>query len=200
MAALTRKEVLQRTASAVGCTEAEVVSVLAALARLARDEIHQGFLLPEFGELRVSPGPPREIRNPATGELMTIPGDPQIDFVADSDVASSLLARRPTAQSAPARAENAKVLPEIRLHLERADLEAAGIEADSAEHCVSKLGGAPDWVQAPPEHVVCCSQEMTFYGQLDSDFDARFNIGDAGRIFVFLCEACGKATTLVQYF
>ncbi len=196
---MNRNEILQRAASMAGCTEQQVTAVLTSLAGLAASEIQQGFLLPEFGHLRVVPGPQREIRNPATGQTIMVPGEPFVEFAPDSGFETALLAQPEKGSEMPQLTE-VETLPEIRLEMNSADLGMLGIEADPDFSNVNKLGGTPDWIQGPPECITCCATPMTFYGQLDSDFDTRFNIVDAGRIFVFLCRSCAKSISIVQYF
>ncbi len=196
---MNRDQVLQQAATMSGCSTAQVTAVLQSLAQIAKDEIQGGFLLPEFGQLRVVPGPQREFRNPATGQLMLIPGDPIVEYVPDSEIESIFLSQRQPANDRTPTS-TVEALPQIRLHKDPTDLAAAGIEPGASDENLSKLGGTPDWIQLPPERVTCCANQMTFFGQLDSNVNDRFNIMDAGRIFVFVCRSCGKATSLVQSF
>lgn len=60
-----------------------------------------------------------------------------------------------------------------------------------------RLGGEPDGIEEQhrprcPE----CSEEMTFYAQLDSLND-EFVIADCGLIYVFVCFDCIEVETLV---
>ena len=78
----------------------------------------------------------------------------------------------------------------------------------------SKLGGEPDWVQAP-EIPKCrgCKQPMTFIAQIDSiEHDEAHNpnaidcmsgrqqymFGDVGMIYVFLCYGCLETKSVFQ--
>jgi len=61
-----------------------------------------------------------------------------------------------------------------------------------------KLGGVPDWLQAP-EVPTCpsCRGAMTFYGQLDSVGDAIV-LADVGMIYVFVCFDCFTTASVLQ--
>ena len=78
----------------------------------------------------------------------------------------------------------------------------------------SKLGGDPDWEQNE-EWPTCtsCETRMTFIAQLDSmehdspenphridavHGDQHFMFGDVGLLYVFLCDTCNEARTIMQ--
>ena len=61
-----------------------------------------------------------------------------------------------------------------------------------------QLGGQPVRLK-PADFPKCdsCSEQMTFYGQLDSIND-DIVIGDAGLVCVFVCLECLTAKALIQ--
>jgi hypothetical protein len=61
-----------------------------------------------------------------------------------------------------------------------------------------RLGGEPSFLQQL-EHPRCssCSEDMTFYGQLDSIND-EIVLADAGLVFVFVCFDCFTSTSFIQ--
>lgn len=79
----------------------------------------------------------------------------------------------------------------------------------------SKLGGAPDWLQAPNvPRCRACRQSMTFVAQINSmEHDEphnphavsclagqpHFMFGDVGMIYVFMCFGCMATKSIVQY-
>lgn len=62
-----------------------------------------------------------------------------------------------------------------------------------------RLGGQPDFIQAPNVPTCSCGEEMTFYAQLDSIND-EFVIADCGMIYVFLCFDCLETKSVLQSF
>lgn len=61
-----------------------------------------------------------------------------------------------------------------------------------------KVGGSPDWLQAPDvPQCPACREAMTFYGQLDSVGD-NMTIADAGMLYVFICFDCNECKSVLQ--
>ncbi len=95
-----------------------------------------------------------------------------------------------------------KALPEYHLEVVPKDedaKQAMGFKcADPAVGRRHKIGGAPDYQQQ--EYVpLCpsCSQEMTFYGQLDSIGD-NLVVADCGLVYVFVCFECYQTVSFIQ--
>lgn len=62
---------------------------------------------------------------------------------------------------------------------------------------VSKVGGAPKWLQGPAiPDCARCDKPMTFFAQLESLRDLSF--GDEGVLYAFVCPACMVSATFVQ--
>lgn len=92
-------------------------------------------------------------------------------------------------------------IPEIPLEPRPATDEAkkaVGYEWNDEAGTRHKLGGTPDWQQAP-EWPTCegCGEAMTFYGQLDSIGD-DYDLADCGMICVFVCFDCFTTTSILQ--
>jgi hypothetical protein len=96
----------------------------------------------------------------------------------------------------------ARRLPEIPLSPSPTTDEArAAVNFEWAAENVGrrhKLGGAPDWLQAP-DIPSCpdCRKAMTFYGQLDSVGD-EITLADVGMIYVFVCFDCFETKSVLQ--
>jgi hypothetical protein len=61
-----------------------------------------------------------------------------------------------------------------------------------------KLGGSPDWQQAPDVPTCLeCTHPMSFYGQLDSIGDS-FTLADCGLIYIFVCFDCFTTRSILQ--
>jgi hypothetical protein len=60
-----------------------------------------------------------------------------------------------------------------------------------------KIGGDPDFIEGMESPTCDCGVEMTFYAQLDS-LNEKYNIGDAGMIYIFLCFDCFISKSIVQ--
>jgi hypothetical protein len=97
---------------------------------------------------------------------------------------------------------NPRQIPEIPLSPEPQTPEAQEVigfkwaaEGVGRRH---KLGGVPDWLQAP-DIPVCpeCQVTMTFYGQLDS-LGGSFCLADVGMIYVFVCFDCFTTKSVLQ--
>lgn len=62
-----------------------------------------------------------------------------------------------------------------------------------------RLGGAPDrWGEAPTPRCPACSDEITFYAQLDALPSGGFDLADAGLIFVYVCFDCFEVTATLD--
>lgn len=62
-----------------------------------------------------------------------------------------------------------------------------------------RLGGTPDrWADAPTPRCPACSEEMTFYAQLDALPSGGFDLADAGLIFVYVCFDCFEVSTVLD--
>jgi uncharacterized protein YwqG len=61
----------------------------------------------------------------------------------------------------------------------------------------SKVGGAPDWIQAESVPECSCGKPMAFYGQLDSVGDGMC-LADCGMIYVFICPDCYETQSVFQ--
>ncbi|MDQ2730673.1 MAG: hypothetical protein M3Y56_03355 [Armatimonadota bacterium] len=107
-----------------------------------------------------------------------------------------------------------KVLPEVRIILERLQPGERAIELDPPDNIGhrTKLGGEPDFIQ-PGQKPMCrqCRQTMTFIAQIDSidgldeytpagivHPEENYMFGDAGMIYVYLCFECLEAVSEVQ--
>ena len=62
-----------------------------------------------------------------------------------------------------------------------------------------RIGGEPDWVQAPEVPNCSCGKRMSFYGQLDSLGD-QYNLADCGMVYVFVCFDCFESKSVLQSF
>ncbi len=93
-------------------------------------------------------------------------------------------------------------IPPFRLIAEPLNDEAAALEgfkwAGGDIGRRHRLGGRPDAIQGI-EYPKCpaCGEEMNFYAQLDSIND-EFVLGDAGKVYVFVCFYCAEASAEVQ--
>lgn len=195
MAKLNRNEVIQLLSDTSGVPSDHVTKLFSSVARLAAEQITNGFLLPDLGELSLVDGPDRSVRNPATGETMTLPGTPVIRFRPDTETSDQLLNQRPLGTELTHKPPT--VLPEIRLHPDASDWETAQQANTLHSTAKHKLGGKPAWVQneiAP----ICCARGMTFYGQFDSSVGGVFNLMDAAVILVFVCDYCYKPRAILQ--
>jgi hypothetical protein len=94
-------------------------------------------------------------------------------------------------------------IPEIPLRPEPVSDEARaaiGFRWNDTAGRRHKLGGEPQWLQAP-EVPFCdsCSQAMSFYGQLDSIGD-DVSLADCGMVYVFVCFNCFTTRAVLQSF
>ena len=90
-------------------------------------------------------------------------------------------------------------LPQIQLKIDDADAILAGAEPVRTSVARNKIGGIPDWVQAPMPPA-CCGTVMTFYGQFDSNIGGEYTICDCGVLYVFYCESCLAVETELQFY
>lgn len=94
-----------------------------------------------------------------------------------------------------------KIIPEIPLiptpkpKDERAEA-ALGFEFNETAGKRHKLGGVPEFLQSE-DWPSCCSNQMTFYGQLDS-IGEDYNLADCGMIYVFVCFDCFSVESVLQ--
>lgn len=198
MAILTRAEILSLLASRTGVDDSVIEQLFDSLATLAGEESRNGFLLPNFGKFSIQPGPEVEYRNPATGTMMMIPGQPNVVFEPDFNFEKQMFAEPASELKSDTPRTSSRVLPTVHLTPSAEDLRSAGIETDRGSQ--NKLGGMPDWIQDEPKSIACCGRNMTFYAQFDSGIGGEFNIADCGMIYVFVCDTCWKATSIVQYY
>jgi DNA-binding protein HU-beta len=77
---LTKAKTLETLAEETGLAKKDVAAVLAALADLAYVQAPVGFTLPGLGKLVVQKRKKRKGRNPATGEVITIPAKKVLKF------------------------------------------------------------------------------------------------------------------------
>jgi uncharacterized protein YwqG len=107
-----------------------------------------------------------------------------------------------------------KVLPEIRVKLERCEPgeKAVSLEDPDSLGLRTKLGGEPDRIQPGSETPTCrlCGNPMTFVAQIDSvehwsehnplakcPFEQHqdYMFGDVGMIYVWFCFGCLETTS-----
>lgn len=60
-----------------------------------------------------------------------------------------------------------------------------------------RIGGEPDWIQAPAVPTCGCGKVMSFYGQLDSLGDTAV-LADCGMIYAFVCADCWETKSVLQ--
>lgn len=182
MAALSRDELTKKLSAACGISKGTVGELLEELAKLAYREAKTGFVLPGFGEFKVELGPEKIVDNPFTGEPYSVPRELQVSFNVD-DTAKEQFVGDASVLKSPSKSSKKKKRKLI------------------IRPTVSKevnFGGEPAWIHNP-EHFQCCGQEMSFYGQINSDeLGKEFKIDDCGIIYLFLCEDCKKTRTTVQ--
>lgn len=93
-----------------------------------------------------------------------------------------------------------RVIPRFRLDVvpleDAAEKEQGFRWADPEIGRRHRLGGIPENPVGFP-NCPSCSQEMTFYAQLDSIGD-NISIADVGLIYVFLCFECVTAEAVVD--
>ena len=187
----TRSEIIESLSEHSGVDADVVEAVLNNLSEMAYSSAANGFLLPGFGTIRVVEGD--LVRIPGTGE--TGPGPKKIEFNFDSVAKDRLLSINKSNEQKDEVITTGRTLSEIALNLDTNDLNRANITFDQPPK--TKLGGTPDWIQYP--HVpTCCGREMTFYGQIDSNFDDSYNIVDAGMLYVFCCDDCATTRSVMQ--
>ena len=168
--------------------DAEAVSeVLTELAELAYASPPDGFVIPGFGTIKTAQ---EYVRNPGTGEM--VPWRKSLEMHFDSVAEEKLLAVTSASSSVEIVPSPPRVLPVISIQYEplSSDLPAVGNNK-------TKLGGIPDWIQQA-ESPTCCGRNMTFYGQIDSAISDDYNIVDAGMLYVFCCDECAQAKSLMQ--
>lgn len=179
----------------------EIVSqVLQSLRKVAIKRIGNGFTLPNFGTFSIVREPDTEGINPFTKEPLVFKGRRFVSFQIDSaSEASFISGEDQTEPDAANDISEVRELPQIRLHPDIEQLVAAGLSKASTADANFKLGGHPDWIQGPND-VVCCHKRSIFYGQFDSNIGGDFNIGDAGMIYVFICDDCWTSRSIVQFY
>ena len=187
----TRTAIIRSLSERTGIDVDLVEALLINLAELAYSSAQNGFLLPGFGTIRVIDGD--LLRIPGTGEMG--PGPKKVEFNFDSAAKDRLLSTGDSTEHLEAENTTGRTLPEIALRLENSDLDRANITLD--EPSKTKLGGTPDWIQYP-QIPTCCGREMTFYGQIDSNFDDSYDIVDAGMLYVFCCDDCAATRSVMQ--
>jgi len=190
-------ELSEQLATATGMSADDVSRLLTELANTAYAHAADGFVLPGFGKFQLVAGESRTGVNPFTRKTQVFHAPPNVEFTVDTDAEKGF--RTGNAEKVlPTSADDAaEVLAPIRLVPDAQDAEAAGIEAERIAEAEFKVGGEPDWRQAPAVPV-CCGQPMLFYGQLDS-LGGDYIIGDVGLLYVFLCRLCCSSRSILQY-
>ena len=153
-------------------------------------------MLPGFGKFKIVRGEDTVVPNPFTGKPTTFRAPQEVEITIDTKAKKAFLAGKAEDSKAIVdEAANATLLP-VRLVPDSQDAVAAGIDGKLVAESIFKIGGKPDWIQAP-ETAVCCGDEMLFYGQLDS-LGGDYSLGDMGRLYVFLCQSCTSTQTILQ--
>ena len=78
--ALTKTKIIEALADETNLTKKDVVALLACLAELACCQAPAGFTIPGIGKLVVVDRKERMGRNPATGEIISIPAKKVLKF------------------------------------------------------------------------------------------------------------------------
>ncbi len=78
--ALTKSQVLTTVAEEVNMTKKDVAEVIDALVQLSYKQAKNGFTIPGLGKLVVVDRKARMGRNPATGEVISIPAKKVLKF------------------------------------------------------------------------------------------------------------------------
>ncbi len=190
-----KKKLATDIAAAIGVEVPVVPKVLTELANQAYASGKSGFALPGFGKFRLVSGTDAVGTDPFTRIRTVFHAPPQVEFTLDTSAKKGFLAGREE-PSETTGTVGTRTLKEIALTPKPDDVAAAGI--DNPRSCKLKVGGEPDWLQAP-ETPVCCGDTMVFYGQFDSLDNQNYCIGDMGRLYVFFCQSCCAARSVLQF-
>ena len=189
------KKLADKLGDVTGLDTDDVSRVLNELANLAYSNAASGFVLPGFGKFRLVPGAETEGINPFTGKTTVFRAPPEVEFTIDKKAKQGFLAGEAEQSESIADSDVGETLARIVLVPDKQDMIAAGIE--SREDLQFKVGGEPDWLQAP-EVPVCCGTPMLFYGQLDS-LGGEYCIGDMGMLYIFFCQSCCSSRSIMQF-
>lgn len=190
-------ELAKKLASSTGMSVVDVSRCLAELAKLAYVDAASGFVLPGFGKFRVVPGPETKGVSPFTGKTHTFRAPPEVEFIIDTKAKKAFIAGKAEECLSTSDEDAIESPPPIKLVPDAHDARAVGVDDEQMEKSAFKVGGEPDWLQAP-EVPVCCGEPMFFYGQLDS-LGGEYTIADMGRLYVFLCRSCSSSRSILQF-
>lgn len=194
-------DTIQKIADDSGTSTEVVSTVLGSLAKVAYRSATDGFVLPGFGEFVVYQEEGRKGINPFTGEPTVFRGKKVVEFQFNESARQAFLAgeRGSSLRTQSDLPPNHPRLPKIRMDLNKEDLRVATLTRVFEPGTSTKLGGEPDWIQGDDTpNCVGCGRAMQFYAQIDSAFAEEFYIGDVGRLYVFRCEDCWHAQTVMQ--
>lgn len=189
-------ELASKLASITGIGVEDVSRLLCALADQAYAEAKSGFVLPGFGKFKIVRGEDTIVPNPFTGKMTTFRAPLEVEFTIDTKAKKAFLDGKAEDSDAIINDAVAETLLSVRLVPDQNDATAAGIDRKLVAEAVFKVGGEPDWIQAP-ETPICCGEEMLFYGQLDS-LGGDYSLGDMGRLYVFLCQSCLSTRSILH--
>lgn len=190
-------DLTNRIADSTGISVQDVSRCIEELAKVAYAEAGSGFVLPGFGKFSVVAGPETKGVNPFTGETKIFAGPPEVQFTVDTKAKQAFLrGKSEEVPSTSSQNANESLLP-IKLVPDAEDSLAAGLSDRQFADSEFKVGGTPDWLQAPSTPV-CCGEPMLFYGQLDS-LGGDYAIADMGRLYVFLCKSCTSSQSILQF-
>jgi nucleoid DNA-binding protein len=183
--------------SKVSGIEASVVSkVLSELASIAYANVASDFVLPGFGKFQIVVGEDLVAENPFTGKPQVFRASPEVKFTLDTEAEKAFLSGNAEVTKFSENPEIQHALNEIRLTPNPDDMKSLDGDLKKSPHC--KIGGEPDWLQYPSVPV-CCGENMTFYGQLDSLNNREYCVGDMGKLYVFFCQRCCKSHSIMQF-
>jgi nucleoid DNA-binding protein len=190
------QELAARISKASGIEATVVSKVLSGLASLAYANCKAGFVLPGFGKFQVILGAETVGKNPFTGKPTVFRAPPDVEFTIDTEAKQAFISGKAEFTETSAAPNVRSSLNEIRLTPNPDDLKS--LDGDIKKSPLCKIGGEPDWLQYPSVPV-CCGEDMTFYGQLDSLNNREYCVGDMGKLYVFFCQQCCKSHSIMQF-
>lgn len=193
MEPLSKNDLISQVAKRAGLDGDQVAKTLYALSETVTENMHRGACLPGIGEIRCIQGRDAYSNDqedrPERNITVVFPDSAFDDKISWNVAAAELL------DWLNENVKPAKALDEFHLEI-RNRIPARG-ELDEDDNPQFKVGGDPDWIDAP-DVPRCCNTAMTFYAQLDTSFPSELNFWDCAMIYVFLCTNCGSHTTKMQ--
>lgn len=93
---------------------------------------------------------------------------------------------------------------QAKIHSFQANLHAApwAIPSDLDSAHMSRIGGAPSWVQGPSAAGLCpkCRKPMIFAAQFTDPPEEPWSGGEDGILYAFICETCRITATFIQQY